>query len=252
MLQFVVGSSGVGKSTFVFDRIIKESQEQPDKNYLVIVPEQFTLQTQKELVMRHPCKGIMNIDVLSFLRLAFRVFEELGTAQGMVLEDMGKSLIVKKVLLERKSELQYFSGNVNRQGFAEEMKSVLSELLQYGIGEEELEEMEQAAKAGTIPALSRKMHDIALIYRAFQEFLENRFITTEGIFDLLADEIAKSSVVRGAVVVLDGFTGFTPSQYQLLRALLRYAEKVYVTVTMDKTDADRVIRKEAYGKHRLF
>ncbi len=252
MLQFVVGSSGAGKSTFVFDRIIKESQEQPDKNYLVIVPEQFTLQTQKELVMRHPCKGIMNIDVLSFLRLAFRVFEELGTSQGMVLEDMGKSLIVKKVLLERKSELQYFSGNVNRQGFAEEMKSVLSELLQYGIGEEELEEMERAAKAGTIPALSRKMHDIALIYRAFQEFLQDRFITTEGIFDLLADEIAKSAVVRGAVVVLDGFTGFTPSQYQLLRALLRYAETVYVTVTMDKADADRVIRKEVYGKHRLF
>lgn len=252
MLQFVVGSSGAGKSTFVFDRIIKESQEQPDKNYLVIVPEQFTLQTQKELVMRHPCKGIMNIDVLSFLRLAFRVFEELGTVQGMVLEDMGKSLIVKKVLLERKAELQYFSGNVNRQGFAEEMKSVLSELLQYGIGEEELEEMEQAAKRGTIPALGRKMHDIALIYRAFQEFLQKRFITTEGIFDLLADEIAKSSVVKGAVVVLDGFTGFTPSQYQLLRALLRYAKTVYVTVTMDRADADRVIRKESYGKHRLF
>ena len=252
MLQFVVGSSGTGKSACVFDRIIRESQEHPEKNYLVIVPEQFTLQTQKELVMRHPCKGIMNIDVLSFLRLAFRVFEELGTGQRMVLEDMGKSLIVKKVLLEQKNRLQYFSANVNRQGFAEEMKSVLSELLQYGIGEEELEEMEQAAEGSTIPALGRKMHDIALIYRAFQGFLQERFITTEGIFDLLAEEVAKSLVVRGSVVVLDGFTGFTPSQYQLLRALLKYAEKVYVTVTMDREDADRVIRKETYGTHRLF
>ena len=83
MVQFIIGSSGTGKSSYVFDRVISESMENPDKNYLVIVPEQFTLQTQKELVMRHPCKGIMNIDVLSFLRLAFRVFAELGTEQGM-------------------------------------------------------------------------------------------------------------------------------------------------------------------------
>jgi len=252
MLQFYVGSSGTGKTTELYEMIIRQSQENPDKNYLVIVPEQFTLQTQKELVIRHPNKGIMNIDVLSFLRLAFRVFEELGTAQGLVLEDMGKSLIVKKLLMEHKSELQYFAANITRQGFAEEMKSVLSELLQYGIGEEELEEMLRAAADSTIPALSRKVHDVALIYRAFRAFLADRFVTTEGIFELLAEEIEKSEIVRGSIVVLDGFTGFTPSQYPLLRALLRYAKQVYVSVTMDREDAGRVIRNEEYGKHRLF
>ena len=252
MLQFVIGSSGAGKSSYVFDKIIEESGQNPDKNNLVIVPEQFTLQTQKELVIRHPNKGIMNIDVLSFLRLAFRVFAELGTGQGMVLEDMGKSLIVKKILMERRDELQYFAANVHRQGFAEEMKSVLSELLQYGIGTEELDELECVAGESTIPALSRKMHDVALVYRAFREFLQERFVTTEGILDCLSEELARSLVVRDAVVVLDGFTGFTPSQYQLLRALIKYAGKVYVTVTMDRQDADRVIRKESYGKHRLF
>lgn len=252
MLQFIVGSSGAGKSTYVFDRIIEESGRCPEKNFLVIVPEQFTLQTQKELVIRHPNKGIMNIDVLSFLRLAFRVFAELGNGREMVLEDMGKSLIVKKVLMEHKTELQYFASNVHRQGFAEEMKSVLSELLQYGIDAEKLEAMERVAGESNIPALNRKMHDVALIYRAFQEFLKERFITTEGIFDRLGEVLEQSEIVRDAVVVLDGFTGFTPSQYQLLRALLKHAGKVYVTVTMDRKDADRVIRKESYGEHRLF
>ena len=47
----------------------------PDTNYIILVPEQFTMQTQKELVLRHPRHGIMNIDVLSFARLAFRVLE---------------------------------------------------------------------------------------------------------------------------------------------------------------------------------
>ena len=77
-LQLILGNSGAGKSYYLFEKIIKESMEHPDLQYLVIVPEQFTMQTQKDLVLMHPCRGIMNIDVLSFERLAHRVFDEVG------------------------------------------------------------------------------------------------------------------------------------------------------------------------------
>ncbi|HIW21527.1 MAG TPA: hypothetical protein H9887_05850, partial [Candidatus Dorea intestinavium] len=77
-LQFVFGPSGSGKSHYLYEKVIKESLENPKKNYIIIVPEQFTLSTQKELVRLHPRKGIMNIDVLSFARMAYRVFEEVG------------------------------------------------------------------------------------------------------------------------------------------------------------------------------
>ena len=73
-LQFIIGSSGAGKSYFAYKRIIQESLQHPEKNYYVIVPEQFTMQTQKTLVEMHPGKGILNIDILSFERLAYRVF----------------------------------------------------------------------------------------------------------------------------------------------------------------------------------
>ena len=65
-LQFIIGSSGAGKSYFAYKRIIQESLQHPEKNYYVIVPEQFTMQTQKTLVEMHPGKGILNIDILSF------------------------------------------------------------------------------------------------------------------------------------------------------------------------------------------
>ena len=77
-LQFIMGNSGSGKSHFLYQRMIEESMKNPERNYIAIVPEQFTMQTQKELVLLHPDKGIMNIDVLSFRRLAHRIFEELG------------------------------------------------------------------------------------------------------------------------------------------------------------------------------
>ena len=77
-LHFVFGASGAGKSYYIYQKIIRESIQNPKKQYLVLVPEQFTMQTQKELVRMHPRKGILNIDVLSFERLAFRVLEETG------------------------------------------------------------------------------------------------------------------------------------------------------------------------------
>lgn len=95
-LQFIIGSSGAGKSYFAYKRIIQESLQHPEKNYYVIVPEQFTMQTQKTLVEMHPGKGILNIDILSFERLAYRVFEETGGDNRKVLEDTGKAWCCRK------------------------------------------------------------------------------------------------------------------------------------------------------------
>ena len=93
-LKFVFGPSGSGKSTYLYQHVIEESEKYPLKNFIVLVPEQFTMQTQKDLVSMHPRHGIMNIDVLSFARLAYRVFEETGTKQMQVLDDEGKNLIL--------------------------------------------------------------------------------------------------------------------------------------------------------------
>ena len=85
-VKFVFGPSGSGKSHFLYNYIIEESEKNPEQNYIVLVPEQFTMQTQKDLVTMHPKHGIMNIDVLSFGRLAYRVFEETGGGDIPVLD----------------------------------------------------------------------------------------------------------------------------------------------------------------------
>ena len=58
--------------------ILEEAEREPEKNFLLLVPEQFTMQTQRELVQRQRNHAIMNVDVLSFVRLAYRVFDDLG------------------------------------------------------------------------------------------------------------------------------------------------------------------------------
>lgn len=91
-LQFIIGSSGSGKSCYAYQNIIEQAGQHPDRLYYVIVPEQFTMQTQKTLVEMSPGKGILNIDILSFERLAYRVLEEVGGDSRALLEETGKSL----------------------------------------------------------------------------------------------------------------------------------------------------------------
>lgn len=245
-LQLILGSSGSGKSHQLYQEIIEKSMEYKDTNYLVVVPEQFTMQTQKDLVTMHPNHGVMNIDILSFMRLAYRVFEEVQVKDRLVLDDTGKSMILRKVVAGKKKELQIFQTNVKKQGFVGELKSMLSEIYQYSISTEKLAEM--ITKTQNKPTLQRKLSDMLVIYEGFKEYLSEKYITAEEILDVLCDVVEKSKLIQDSVICFDGFTGFTPSQYKLLGLLMRVAKKVLVTVTIDEREDIKVLDEE----YRLF
>lgn len=233
-LQFIFGPSGSGKSHYLYEHIIKESMEHPKRSYIVLVPEQFTMQTQKELVTRHPRHGIMNIDVLSFARLALRVLEETGEGGRAVLDDEGKNLILRKIAGQVEPSLRVLKGNIKKPGYISEVKSVISELTQYDIPPEGMDEMVEAA--GDQTYLAWKLRDIQTVYRTFEEYLADRYITKEEILDVLSRVMPRSKLLKDAVIALDGFTGFTPIQNKVLGEMLRCCQSVFVTVTMDERE----------------
>ena len=111
----------------------------------MIVPEQFTMQTQKTLVEMHPDGGILNIDVLSFERLAFRVFEEVGGDTRKILEETGKNMVLQKLVQKHQKDLVYLKNQMKKPGYLDEVKSLISEFMQYEVGEQELERMKEDA-----------------------------------------------------------------------------------------------------------
>lgn len=233
-LQFIMGPSGAGKSHYLYEWVTNESLVNPEKNYIVLVPEQFTMQTQKDLVLASPNKGILNIEVLSFNRLAYRVFEETGENNRIVLNDVGKNLVIRKVAGDNKEKLKVLGGNLKKMGYISEMKSIISEFAQYDIQPDSLDEiLDQAQKH---PNLYYKLKDIQVVYEAFQEYLKEKYITGEEVLDVLALATSKSKVLKDSVIVLDGFTGFTPIQNKLLRELLNVCQKMMITVTIDKRE----------------
>ena len=245
-LQFIFGNSGSGKSTYLYQKIIEESMQRPDGNFIVIVPEQFTMQTQKDLVMAHPRGGIMNIDVLSFQRLAHRIFEEVGADQRSVLTETGKNLMLRKVAIREQERLKVLGSRMNRPGYVSEVKSVLSELMQYEVSDFELQEMERRTE--NRPLLNAKLEDLQVLYRAFLSYRRDRFLKPEEIYDVLCQVAGESALLKNSVLAFDGFAGFTPSQIRVLEELLVCCPKVYLTVTLDA-------RESAFGKlqeHDLF
>ena len=245
-LQFIFGNSGAGKSYTLFRSVIEDSIRHPDQSYLVIVPEQFTMQTQKELVRLHPDGGILNIDILSFQRLAYRVFEETGTRVGKVLEETGKNLVLRKIAQERKGELKVLGGNLKKMGYISEIKSLISELTQYAVTEEALADFLEKSKEK--PHLYYKLCDVQVLYKAFHAYLADQYITAEELLEVLCRVVERSEMIRESVIVLDGFTGFTPIQNKLMQKLMLYAKKVMVTVTIDERENPYHVE----GEHQLF
>ena len=234
-LNIIYGPAGSGKSRFVYDRIIEEAVEHMDKKFIVLVPEQYTMSTQRLLVELHPDHCIMNIDVLSFNRLAYRVFEELGQNVNAVLEDIGKVLVLRKLASEHENEMVALKRNIKRAGYITQIKSLISEMTQYRITPEVLKEMmSYEAMSSTF---SKKAADLLVIYQAFLDFIEGRYVTTESLLDKLSGMVADSDMVSDAVVVMDEFTGFTPVQYHLVEEMMKCCSDLYVTMNMDPRES---------------
>ena len=233
-LQFVLGSAGSGKSGYVFRKTVKEAQKNLKKNYYVVVPEQFTMQTQRELVRLQEKNSIMNIDVVSFQRLAYRIFDELGKTNMAVLEETGKNLVLRKVAEERMDDLCVMQGNMKKMGYISEVKSLISELTQYNIDPDTLETFIE--EQNMPPAFSYKLQDILTMYRGFRSAISGMYITAEEVLEAFCDMAEESNLLQDAVLVFDGFTGFTPIQNNVLYRLMGIVSDIYVTVTIDPAE----------------
>lgn len=233
-VRFLLGASGSGKSRQIYNEIIQASIKEPERNFYLIVPEQYTMEAQRELVTMHPAGGMMNIDAIGMNRLAYRVFDELGISTGQVLEDFGKSMLIKKILCEQQDTLQVYGSYYDKLGFVDEMKSMMSEIFQYNIKQDTIDEiMEQIPEDSVIAG---KMQDIRHIYEEFEAFAGERYIVAEQLVELLTRHVGQSKLVCGSSLYFDGFTGFTPVQLELVEKLMTCADDLTFSFTLDDRD----------------
>lgn len=245
-IQFILGASGTGKTKYIYDRMIEESMKSGHRPILFILPEQSNMAAEQDMVTLHPAGGTMDISILSFTRLAFQVFDERNVHTRDILDDYGKSMLIMRLLKQYQGELSYYGSMIGKQGFVDEVKSILSEFYQYQITDDILGDVLE--RLSPEKSLFHKISDLRLLRKAFDEAMSDSYMVTEQILSMLKEVAGESELLSRADIYFDGFTGFTPVQYDVIEELMRLNGNLYFSFTMDED----IFGQNDYSEQGLF
>ncbi|MDH7479540.1 MAG: exodeoxyribonuclease V subunit gamma, partial [Syntrophomonadaceae bacterium] len=235
-LRLILGRAGSGKTRRCLEEISRQLDRSPAGPPLILlVPEQATFQMERALVQAARCRGSIRAQVLSFRRLAWRVLAEAGGAARPHLSELGRQMILRRVLEQRQGDLKVFQKPAQQPGFDQTLSRLLSELKSCCITPDQL----RAAAPDQLAALAHlveKLQDLSLIYSEAENYLQGRYTDPDDYLKLLAERLPRSALVRGAQFWLDGFTGFTAQEYAVVGQLMAAADRVQVTLCLGGED----------------
>ena len=238
-LKFMLGRAGTGKTRACLEEITAKSLSDPMGHPLImLVPEQASFQYEIALVSSLGSGGIMRAQVLSFRRLAWRVLQEVGGGARTPIGDLGKRMVLRRLLECRRGELKVFQRAAGQRGFADTLAGAIAEMKLYRVGPDDLRKKRAALAAGGQSLLAGKLDDLALLYEDLDSFMQGRYTDPDDYLNLLSAKLAQSATVSGAEIWIDGFTGFTPQEYGVIESLLAAASRVNVVLCLDGRAVD--------------
>lgn len=229
-LRLIYGRSGSGKSYYCMQEIRSALEEQEKRPLILVVPEQYSMQAERDLVKSVPRGGAIDAQVLSFRRMAYRVFGEVGGFTRRHISSSGKSMLIYRIIEELKDNLSFFGKVAGQSGFVSTISQLISELKRYNVTPDTFEEIHTDIQD---QGLKDKIKEIAAIFRRFEERVHQRYIDTDDDLTLMAEKLAQSSQFDGAEIWIDEFSGFTPQEYRIIEELLKKAKRVSVCLCTD-------------------
>ncbi|MCO1603003.1 helicase-exonuclease AddAB subunit AddB [Desulfosporosinus nitroreducens] len=227
--RFVFGRAGSGKSTLCLEEIRSELRNEPGgAPFILLVPEQATYQLEVALANTPDLGGSLRAQVLSFRRLGWRVFSETGGGQKVLIGTIGKRMLIRKILLKHRLKLKAFARSATRPGMAELLAQAIGEFKTYRVVPNDLRKAKTASSI-----LLDKLDDLALIYEEFQATLGQGIRDPDDELTVLAEKIPYAPLIQGAKVWVDGFTGFTPQELEVLKIIMSSAQEVVITSSLD-------------------
>ncbi|MEW6250828.1 MAG: PD-(D/E)XK nuclease family protein, partial [Planctomycetota bacterium] len=231
-VTFILGRAGAGKTHRCLSAIAAELARPNEERRLVfLVPEQASFQMERALALGAPRGGYWRAEVLSFSRLARRVFAQTG-CEPEVISGATRSLALRLVVAQCRSHLHVLRRASETAGFVAELERLLEQLLREGVRPEDL-----SAAAAALPnareRTAEKTRDLARIYRAYLDWLGPERIDAAARLELLRARLDALAWLPQASIWVDGFAGFTGQELQTLVELARRAREVFITLLLD-------------------
>ena len=224
-LRIVYGKAGSGKSKFCFDEVAKNINN--GKKIYIITPEQFSFTAENKLMESVGSKAVVNAEVITFNRMAYRVMNEIGGIIKTNLSKCGKSMLVYSILNSKQKHLNFLGKNDENIDIA--IRSI-TEFKKHGVSVDILRS--EINKIQDLE-LKTKLEDMQIIYEEFQRKIEENYIDETDLLSMLSENIDKVESFKNSEVYIDEFAGFTTQEYDVIRKLIDIANRVTFTVCTD-------------------
>ena len=234
MLKFIFGRPASGK-TYNLLNMIKELSDS-GKTAVLIVPEQFSFESERAVLKALGDKAALNVSVMSFSRLCDEVGRAVGGIAGVTLTESDKVIFMNRALLAAADELKIWRRYCRSVYFA---KTMLDTIGEFKINTVTSEDLKKAAEETKSPSLALKLHDISVIYETYDALTGEKFIDPADSLTKLFRQLENCRFFENKTVFLDSFKGFTGQQFRIIDRILSQADDVIVSLTNDpKLDSD--------------
>ena len=261
-LRIIYGTAGTGKSEYCFKKAAENCSKINSNefckndtnqaiNTVIITPEQFSFTAETRLMQNiydiTKSKAVLNAEVITFNRMAYRVLNEvLGTASTKTnLTKCGKAMLVFSILDKQKSKLKFLGKSTDNIDLS---VNAINEFKQHGIT---IETLKQEIEKTEEKYLKYKLEDMNLIYRSFEEQIQEKYIDETDLLSLLAENLDKTNMFKGTIFYIDEFSGFTKQEYDIIKKIVQIGREVNITICSDSLFTVTNPEKDIYYSNKI-
>ena len=235
-IQIVYGTSGTGKSTYIFNQINEQIKQKSPYKIKVITPEQFSYTAEQKLLETSSSQSMISAEVITFARMAYRILGEVGKKTRINLSGSGKAMLIDHILLTENNKFSFLGKSDEN---VEMISRQLTELKKHQV---QLDILKEVTKNTQDKYLQKKLEDITNLYDLYNNSIQNQYIDENDGLTLLAEELEESNEFKNCDIYIDEFAGFTLQEYEILRKLMRISHEITITICADNlqenTNAD--------------
>ena len=227
MLQIFYGRESIEKEKFIYEDIRKN----PGRT-IVIVPDQYTLEAEKQAFLFLHAESMMDVEIIGMSRLGSRLLSQQGGGSKTFIDKYGRHMLLTQIAGKCEDKLQVFKGSLRKPAFIEMTNNFISEMKQYNVNPQDLAELSQALSEESV--LRAKLDDLVLIFSEYQKKIKDRYTDSEDYIDLYMSKIRSSAWISESRIWVYGFDSFAPKALDVLGNLIATAKEVSVFLTCDK------------------
>lgn len=228
MLHLIKGRAGSGKTAYM-RQLISSQLDNVQSKPLLIIPEQFSFESERSMLKLLGAKKLKLVDIFSFSRLATWALR--GTRGEFNIPGDGVRLaLMSEAILSLQGRLNIFDRCYASKGALESLVDFCKELKYCCIDEDELTSKTEMLDEGF---LRNKLTEINLINSAYDALVTQSFFDDTDAIHLLYEYALDNNLFAGRTVYFDGFRAFSKQELQCFSAMLLQADDVYVTLCCD-------------------